>query len=425
MRPRFPTSARSGRGLLSGLLLLITCTVIAALVFRYEAGPPPAGEGPAPTATSAPPAGVPAATSRPIPTAQAAPPAGQVPVTRPATTPPPPTPTAPPEPKLRGVNVFLQFGRGGTAKNAQQFRLARDVGADIIRGTVLWSEVEPGKRGEYNAGYLARLDEIVAQAEEQRLKPVFSVALTPCWASGDPNKNCRSGKWKYWYPPEDPEDYAAVFGYLTARYRDRVLAWEIWNEPNLSKYWGDIPPDPVKYTQMVRAVRSSSPDAFLLAGSLSFSDVGYLESMYDSGAQGAFDALALHPYTWRPPSDCSVEPEYTFACGIEKIRRLMIARGDERDIWFTEFGWTSLEIGEPAQAAYLASAYSILERWPYVRAAAWYSLLDRAWDTPGFSSADRECCFGLYRADATGKPAARAMRRLPLSREDGRPIMGL
>jgi hypothetical protein len=185
-------------------------------------------------------------------------------------------------------------------------------------------------------------------------------------------------------------------------------------------FWGGSEPEPVKYTQLLKAVRAANPDAFILGGALSKTNVEYLNQLYDAGALGSFDALALHPYVWMDPApggdpdDCGYLP-MSYKCGVPRIREVMLARGDTRPIWFTEFGWSTQVVGEATQAAHVKRAYELLASWDYVPVAVMYQLLDRGWDTPGFPTNDKECCFGLFRPDARAKLAASAFRdaRLP------------
>ena len=48
------------------------------------------------------------------------------------------------------------------------------------------------------------------------------------------------------------EDWKDFIQQLTERYKGKILAYEIWNEPNLSREWGNAPPDAKAYTEMLR-----------------------------------------------------------------------------------------------------------------------------------------------------------------------------
>ncbi|MFN8525934.1 MAG: cellulase family glycosylhydrolase [Chloroflexota bacterium] len=322
-----------------------------------------------------------------------------------------PTATAvPASQKLKGVAINLK----GTSVDTQQLAQARTAGAQVFRNTLSWAQLEPSQKGTYSTGYVAFIDQTVSQAEQNGLKVIFGLGGSPCWASADPNKNCGSSSYKYWYPPTNANDYGDAMRFLVQRYGNRVVAWEVWNEPNLSQFWGGATPDAAKYVQLVKATRAKNPTAFILAGSLSSTVTTYLTQMYDAGLTAAdYNALALHPYVWMDPApggspdDCGYLP-MSFKCGVPNMRSIMLNRGDPRgEIWFTEFGWSAELVDEATQATYLQRAYEITAGWSYVKAAVWYVLRDEV-------ATDKECCFGLYRLDGTSKPVAVAFQGVTL-----------
>ena len=67
-----------------------------------------------------------------------------------------------------------------------------------------------------------------------------------------------------------------------------------WNTPS--------GPDARAYGQMLRTaytrIKAAAPGATVLGGSIAFNDPDYLDDLYAlGGVAGAFDALALHPYS--------------------------------------------------------------------------------------------------------------------------------
>ena len=101
--------------------------------------------------------------------------------------------------------------------------------------------------------------------------------------------------------------------YWTHGYRQRygqnatplpVLSWQIWNEPNLKKYFTPNP-SAGQYARLLQishdAIKSQDRQArIVLAGMPGFADVDawdFLNSLYKvAGIKGRFDAAALHPY---------------------------------------------------------------------------------------------------------------------------------
>jgi hypothetical protein len=150
--------------------------------------------------------------------------------------------------------------------------------------------------------------------------------------------------------------------------------------------------------------------------------------MYAAGAEGSFDALALHPYQGpaaEAPEAPPAEHPYRIT-NVEKVRQVMVEHGDAgKPIWFTEFGWTTgagtgwqAGVDEATQADFLRRAMVLIQdSYPYVTHAFWFTIRDRNDWTPYENS------FGLLRLDGSPKPSYGALhqansrlRALPVSR---------
>ncbi|MEM7532294.1 MAG: DUF4832 domain-containing protein [Chloroflexota bacterium] len=262
---------------------------------------------------------------------------------------------------------------------------AASIGAKVLRINVSWRLLERSNGVFHFDWYVPFVDDMLADAEARNLAVIFSLGEVPCWASSDPNKDCDASSHDYWYPPTSPVEYAEAFAFLVDRYGNRVMAWEVWNEPNVEEFWGQTTPDAATYTSLLQAsydaIKAVDTNAVVLGGSLAGTDTDYLAQMYTAGAKGHFDGLALHPYTSSSPSHCG-SVRWGYQRGVEDIRNLMLAQGDDLPIWFTEFGWSSYDgsggVGAANQAAYLAEALAIASGWDYVPVATWYNLVDRS-----------------------------------------------
>ena len=367
------------------------------------------------TSGSAQPTSTPTAspTSTAVPTATSSPVATTTPTSTPT-----PTPSASPPTTLQRKGVNVDIG-ADQAKNTALFQLAQQAGSNVFRSTLGWRDYEPSVKGTIDPWALATLDQIVTSAEQNGLAPILGIARPPCWASGDPQKNCATGTYNQWYPPANPADYGDFMRVLVNRYGSRVLAWEVWNEPNMDYFWGYAPKDAARYVSLVKAARNANPNAFILGGAIANTDVPYITQMYDAGLKGYMDALSIHPYVWMDPApggapeDCSYLP-MSLKCGVPQVRSVMQGRGDNVPMWFTEFGWTTGWVSEAVQADYLKRAFQVIAGFPYVPVAIWYTDIDRRFIDPTFPLTDRECCFGLYRADKSAKPAVAEFRNVPL-----------
>jgi hypothetical protein len=191
-----------------------------------------------------------------------------------------------------------------------------------------------------------------------------------------------------------------------------VQSWEIWNEPNLKKFFAPYP-SPGRYARLVQisagAIRSKAPGAqIVLAGMPGFGDVtawDYLKQFYAvPNIKNYFDAAALHPYA---STISTMETE------IQNVRNVMKSHADgTTPLWITEIAWGSappdsfgINKGPAGQATFLKRAFKLVlahrTKWNIQR-LFWYH-----WRDPKTSRAACSFCgsAGLLKFDRTKKPA--------------------
>jgi polysaccharide biosynthesis protein PslG len=219
-------------------------------------------------------------------------------------------------------------------------------------------------------------------------------------------------------------DYHQQFG--TAAKPLPIQSWQIWNEPNLEKYFAPKP-SAEEYARLLeishKVIKSQDPKAeVVLAGMPGFGKPkawDFLDSLYGiPGIKRDFDAAALHPYA--PNIDELVS-------SIEQFRASMTSHGDgSTPIWLTELAWGSgppdkfkLNKGPPGQADLMASAFRTIlnhqSSWN-VRRVFWFDWRDPA---PG-SVVAKACSFcgtaGLLNFLSVPKPAYEIFRTFVANR---------
>ena len=311
-----------------------------------------------------------------------------------------------------GVNMHPLQDNYDVYPPTQTLRLASEIGASVVRIDIHWGWIQYLRSGResWDAQQVQHLDRFVAEAARRHIQVMATVLDTPCWASNEAAGQCSppSAQYRGTHPPSNPQDYAHFLTRLIRHEGRRIRYYEIWNEPNLPRFWKH--PDPVFYTKLLRAayraIKAQDPRAQVLAGALSGADVNFVNRMYESGAKGYFDALSLHPYTGdRSPDTCSVASK-SFACGLVAVHRIMLRYGDQRPIWLTEFGVSVSEHeSATAQARYLMRAASLVKGWSYVQGAIWYELYD---DPTGHDGQH----YGLFGGSLLPRPGATAFKLL-------------
>ncbi len=259
--------------------------------------------------------------------------------------------------------------------------MVREMGAPWVVEYFPWGYYEPEK-GRYDWSHP---DLVVNHAVAQGLTVVGRIDFVPAWAR----------------PPEttprylDEEHFGDLADFVYAfvkRYGERVPYVIIWNEPNLSFEWGYRPVDPVAYTRLLcacyRRAKEANPAVQVVAAGLApttapegnewgMDDLVFLQRMYDAGARGCFDALAVHAYGWTFAPDAPSSPEVVNFARTELTHEVMVRNGDgETPCLITEGGWNDhprwTRAVTPAQRiSYTIRAYEkAREEWPWCRAVA-------------------------------------------------------
>jgi Tol biopolymer transport system component len=279
---------------------------------------------------------------------------------------------------------------GFNIANLANIYLSQDVGFGWGKGFASWERAEP-QPGEY---WWVDIDNTVNRFDEAGLQLFLRVDRTPEWAR--PEGTIGS------HPPENLDDFARFLETLAARYRGRVAAYELWNEPNLAFEWGGQPPDPERYVEMLRVARPAlqrgDPDARLVVGALAvtgesneyaMNDLEWMRRFYTALGDETprpYDAFSTHPYGFGQPPDFPPEagPGLRY---VEVQRALMEEHDDMSPLWLTELGYArhtpAWDLGEhehwtvndEQQAQYLVETLDwIAEHYPYVEAVFPFNL---------------------------------------------------
>jgi hypothetical protein len=267
----------------------------------------------------------------------------------------------------------------------QQMDLMARSGVESVRAPLNWAELEPAS-GAYNWSISDRL---AAVAARYRIKLLINIGATPDWASSQP-----SAKYPSRYPPADSRRFAEFMRQLVFRYGPKgsfwtanpaspsapIRRWQIWNEQMAPWMWAKRPWAP-SYVRMLkpasRAIHQADRGAKVVAGSF-VAYAGYaqwdgIRDFYRAGAKGAFDEIAVHPFT-NDPSSVRGTVDQTVEI-IRRVRTAMRRRGDGRKpIIITELTWPAaigkvpkrrllgLETTTRGQVARLKATYGRLAR---------------------------------------------------------------
>jgi hypothetical protein len=410
--------------------LLVTGLVLGAgqlLAAWGGAAPSPTSAGATPKA----PAATGAAASATKPAASAAPPSSKPEAS--ATPRPVPDPRQNPDkaPHLSyGMNTWLY----NHEQNDKVLGLVREAGFGWVRQWVPWSDHEPEK-GKMRFG---ELDPIVDAALRNKVKLTLVVLRAPAWAARDGKAGM----------PANPDDLARFLRAMAARYKDKVSAYEVWNEQNLGHETGDKV-DPQEYVTLLKAafpaIKQADPKATVIFGGLTptgvndptkaVDDEKYLEQCYkinNAEVRQYFDVLGAHAGSNNNPPE-ALWPEQPgpgpqwrdhgsfYFRRVEQLRAVMERNGDEnKQMWVTEFGWTTKNaaagyeygqyISEADQAQFLTRAYRLAkEKYPWMGVMFLWNLNYSTIVPP----TDEKFPWSIINPDYTPRPAYTALKNMP------------
>jgi polysaccharide biosynthesis protein PslG len=335
------------------------------------------------------------------------------------------------------VHVFLW---GNPSTTPRDLQLARDGGFHWVKQRFEWRNIEGQSKGvfEWNEP-----DRIVDAISQSGLKIIARVDNQPRWASP-------TITWPGSGPPDNPQDWSDFLTAIASRYKGRIQAYEIWNEPNLDREWGDRKPDSAAYTAMLKAsyrvIKAADPQALVISAGMSptttdnaqaIPDVEFIRQMYAAGARDSFDILGVHAagYKAEPcmdpaqvaqsaeltnndPSPPELRRVYAFR-HVEDVHNLMLQQGDtNKQIGVLEMGWTTdarpgsqyawFAVDRNQQAGNLVGAFQCArQNWqPWMGFMTVIYIPDPAW-----TQQQEQYWWSITNPDGTARPAYTALKQ--------------
>jgi polysaccharide biosynthesis protein PslG len=210
--------------------------------------------------------------------------------------------------------------------------------ASANRFHVQWAAVEES-RGRYRWG---KTDRVYHAMRLYSAQPVMVLYNAPVWAR-DPNAPCHNDA-ACAFPPrvKHLDEWRRFVRRAVERYPE-VRAIEIWNEPNLSRFWAPRP-DPQRYAQLLAAAddaidSTGSTTPVVTAGLIpamgrrNMDAPEFLWRIYNNAGAESFDGIGTHPYAHEAPF---VE---NMTGWLDALREVRDANGDSSTpLWITEIG---------------------------------------------------------------------------------------
>jgi polysaccharide biosynthesis protein PslG len=342
-----------------------------------------------------------------------------------------PSPTSTPVPKP-SIGVQGQFIGPDGDKGIEQ---VANLGVGWIKQQIDWNSIEYA-RGLYRWD---EIDHLVRQAQQYHLKILFSVARAPGFSRPEPIEE--DG------PPSDFSIFHDFMNALASRYKGRVVAYELWNEPNLAREWRGLDLSAEKFVELIKqgaqGVREGDPNAIIISGAPAVTGIDdsinaiddrkFLKAMIAAGVNDYVDAIGAHPYGAANPPDeraadpthlrnsYNTHPSFFFLDTIEDYHQILSSANITQPIWITEFGWPSIEkfgnvdttgweyardVTEQDQATYLLRAIQLGRQRSWIGPMIIWNL-----NVAPLLGPDRsESAYGLIRPNGSFRPAYKQLR---------------
>ena len=250
----------------------------------------------------------------------------------------------------------------------RQLRYAGHVMPDELsadRFHVQWATAEP-RRGHFRWG---RTDRVYAAMRQYAAHPIMVLYNAPWWAR-DPHARCHADA-DCAYPPRVKrlDEWRRFVRRATARYPD-VRAIEVWNEPNLARFWAPRA-DPQRYARLLAAAHDAATAAGATApvisgglipiehGRRNMDPAEFLWRVYNVAGAAAFDGIGSHPYPRQAPY---VDNMWV---ALDALRAVRAANDDaSTPLWITEVGVSTHApggVGVDEQGGVLVDLYRSIE----------------------------------------------------------------
>ena len=299
---------------------------------------------------------------------------------------------------LSGMGVAIHFTQDSTALDA-----ASSAGFAWVRTDLTWSAVEQ-TANVYNWG---PYDALISAVQSRGMHAILILDYGNALYTGG-----------FSTPPSTDAAINAYGNFAQAaaeHFAGTGTRFEIWNEPNISKFWPPDP-DPAQFAAMatvaVARIHQGDPNAMVTTAGLSGFDFSFAQGLVSAGGVVGADAIGIHPYGISNPAGPLVDDLVLF--------QSVMGGGPSGSppVWDTEWGFSSTDYspagtsnghdpGAQARQAVLVSREMLSACAVGFPLYVYYDIKD-----DGTDPTNREDNFGLLGSDYADKPAMTAVRTL-------------
>lgn len=197
-------------------------------------------------------------------------------------------------------------------------KLIKLSGIVWVRDRINWGEVETA-RGRFADNTKYDLSADIQTKNGLKVYQVFHA--TPAWAQEVKSSHSF---------PDDLRDIYNFASEMAKRYKGKVLAWEVWNEPDITVFSDELGDSYASFLKaMYLGFKSVDPDLLVLICSFAMAPGRFADTIFQNDVGNYFDIYNYHVYDdWKKHIDRALSHiEIMKKYGLEK-----------KPIWLTEAG---------------------------------------------------------------------------------------
>ena len=288
----------------------------------------------------------------------------------------------------------------GYSRSDEEYERLHALGVRMMRVDFHWSTVQKGP----DTWDFSEFDSYLDAAEKHGINVVALLVFDNNAVETDQTGSNR----RNYIAPQDLPLFLEYIRRTVTRYQDRVYAWELWNEPDLSRFWEGSREELYELIRRsAQTVRETDPEALLLgpavSGAMGVHSAPHIEGLHAMGALEPVGHPTMHAYVSEPRS---------YYNEFYRVRNAASKYGHPGAVWITELGdpdggiypWRG---SREHLAVHAIKAYTIATR-VGIENLLWYCYRDSDPESLRKEPNNSEGFFGLTNRDGSWKPAAYA-----------------
>jgi len=224
-----------------------------------------------------------------------------------------------PLPDGLGTNIHFTTPQPG------EMKMLAEGGFRWLRMDFVWGRIER-TRGVYD---WSAYDRLVKAGEPHGMRFLFILDYSNQLYESERSVRTAAGR----------AAFARWAAAAVKRYKGRGILWEMWNEPNLDKFWGPeaTTQDYIRLAKAVgQGIRTAAPKEYYIGPGTSGIPMDFLAQCFQAGLLEYWCAVSVHPYRQSPPE--TVAEDY---CRLRALLRRYAPKGKHLPILSGEWGYSA------------------------------------------------------------------------------------